>query len=98
MGFEEWIENLGFLSQEARLSQDSNFKLESKPKKEITKNVICDNSQKNVSSDDTSKNGHADDRVRRLTEKQRELRKHIDREFIDINAYMLDLIEGKQKQ
>ena len=60
------------------------------------KNVICDNSQKNVSSDDTSKNGHADERVRRLTEKQRELREHIDDEFIDINGYMLDLIEGKQ--
>ena len=101
MGFEEWIENLGFLSQEARLSQNSNFKLESKPKKEIKniqKNVICDNSQKNVSSDDTPKNGHADDRVRRLTEKQRELREHIDEEFIDINAYMLELVEGKQKQ
>ena len=58
------------------------------------KNVICDNSQKNVSSDDTSKNGHADERVRRLTEKQRELREHIDSEFIDINAYMLELVEG----
>ena len=30
-------------------------------------------------------------------EKQRELREHIDGEFIDINAYMLELIEGKQK-
>ena len=58
------------------------------------KNVICDNSQKSVSSDDTSKNGHADERVRRLTEKQRELREHIDDEFIDINAYMLGLVEG----
>ena len=31
-------------------------------------------------------------------EKQRELREHIDGEFIDINQYMLSLIEGKQKQ
>jgi hypothetical protein len=28
-------------------------------------------------------------------EKQRELRKHIDSEFIDINEYMLNLIEQK---
>ena len=90
MGFEEWIENLGFLSQEARLSQNSNFKLESKPKKEITKNT--------ESTDDTSKNGHADDRVRRLTEKQRELREHIDDEFIDINGYMLELVEDTERR
>lgn len=30
-------------------------------------------------------------------EKQRELREHIDGEFIDINGYMLDLIENSQK-
>lgn len=30
--------------------------------------------------------------------KQDALRKHIDGEFIDINGYMLDLVEGKQKQ
>ena len=29
---------------------------------------------------------------------QEELRKHIDESFIDINGYMLDLVEGKQKQ
>jgi predicted glycosyltransferase len=29
-------------------------------------------------------------------EKQRELREHIDEEFIDINGYMLSLIERKQ--
>ena len=58
------------------------------------KNVICDNSQKNVSSDDTSKNGHADENVIEQRMKlQDELRKHIDEEFIDINAYMLNLIE-----
>ena len=61
------------------------------------KNVIYDNSQKNVSSDDTSKNGHADERVRRLTEKQRELREHIDSEFIDINGYMLELVQNCPK-
>ena len=58
------------------------------------KNVICDNSQKNVSSDDTSKNGHADENVIEQRMKQQDaLRKHIDDEFIDINEYMLNLIE-----
>lgn len=63
------------------------------------KNVICDNLQKNVSSNDTPKNDHANenDRVRWLAEKQRELREHIDEEFIDINAYMMELVENNHQ-
>ena len=38
------------------------------------------------------------ERTKRLLEEQKKLRKYIDDEFIDINQYMLDLIEGKQKQ
>lgn len=59
------------------------------------KNVICDNSQKNVSSDDTSKNGHAGENViEQRMRQQQELRARIDAEFIDINEYMLRLVEG----
>lgn len=59
------------------------------------KNVICDNSQKNVSSDDTSKNGHTGENViEQRMRQQQELRARIDAEFIDINEYMLRLVEG----
>lgn len=35
--------------------------------------------------------------VERLMDKQKKLRKHIDAEFIDINRYMLELVENSQK-
>ncbi len=35
--------------------------------------------------------------VDRLTEEQKKLREHIDAEFIDINAYMLELVQNCPK-
>lgn len=44
-----------------------------------------------------AKNGHADENVIKQRMKQQdELRKHIDEEFIDINAYMLALVENNK--
>ena len=44
-----------------------------------------------------AKNGHADENVIEQRMKQQdELRKHIDEEFIDINAYMLALVENQK--
>lgn len=34
----------------------------------------------------------------RLEEEQNALREHIDKEFIDINAYMMELVEDIEKQ
>ena len=57
-----------------------------------------DSSEKIVSLHSTSKNTEnistADTRAEVLLQRQVELRKHIDREFIDINQYMLELVEG----
>ena len=48
-----------------------------------------------MSSDDTSKNGHAGENViEQRMRQQQELRARIDAEFIDINEYMLRLVEG----
>ena len=59
-----------------------------------------------MSSDDTPKNGHADENenakngnadenvIEQRMKQQQELRVRIDAEFIDINEYMLALVEG----
>ncbi len=57
--------------------------------------------QKFVSLPSTPQNAEnvvIDTQAEILLKRQQELRAHIDEEFIDINQYMLELVEGKQKQ
>ena len=60
-----------------------------------------DSSEKIVSLHSTPKNAEnistADTRAEVLLQRQVELRKHIDEEFVDINKYMLELVENVKK-
>lgn len=47
-----------------------------------------------TSDAENHENSHADSRVTAMLQRQIELRKHIDESFIDINAYMLNLVEN----